>query len=144
MKLPIDFKTTPPPIRAKYFEESEPVLAPWFIFGESDGGRIVDIATANFGDVFTSVPRHHADRLLKARDRFMDEIRAVLSEAETVYDAKGSAFGHIVLRDGQTFARVVVESTTKLGEHIDLFDAYGQPLGYMIFGEEGPIRQIGA
>lgn len=68
-------------MRAKYVEELFPR---WFIFGELDGR--VDVADPN-GDVFRGVQRDTADRLIEARDAFVDAMTAAFIADESLLSA---------------------------------------------------------
>lgn len=62
----------PFPYTWKYLEE-RPVLAPWFIFGEYDDGR-VDIADPCNSTLFAGVPRDIAEQIIAVRNTFLDAL----------------------------------------------------------------------
>lgn len=75
MMLPIDYSKRP--FRQKYIDEETDLFSIWYIFGEHPDGW-VDIANPA-GDVFTKVPKDVAERIVAARQKFVDVLVEVLS-----------------------------------------------------------------
>ena len=70
MNLPLDYRKKIH--KQKYLDEETPMFNRWFIFGEYDDGTvcIVDGPT----DIFVRVPRDAAERIIAARDKFVEII----------------------------------------------------------------------
>lgn len=65
------------PYSRKYLEQID-VFKIWFIFGEYKTGN-VDLSDTS-GDIFTNIPRDKAERIIKARDDFLDFIAEEVCE----------------------------------------------------------------
>lgn len=63
-------------IREKYVEAR---FGRWFEFGYYPGTDLVDLADTK-GDVFCKINRATADKLIRARDKFVDELVEVFGE----------------------------------------------------------------
>jgi len=63
----------------KYVEEDGRIFRGWFIFGKSKNGLVVDLADSE-GDVAQDIPILAADRLLKARNKFLAECETITEE----------------------------------------------------------------
>jgi len=70
------------PYRFKYLEEY-PLFSRWFIFGGSNG--MVDINDGT-GDVFETIPEDYAKKIIKIRDKFLDELSDINDEIAEKYD----------------------------------------------------------
>lgn len=57
----------------------------WFEFGVHPGTDLVDIADSQ-GDVVTAVPKIVGQKLIEARQRFLDEICKIVMNDETMND----------------------------------------------------------
>lgn len=76
MKLPIEY---PRPWKHKYLDEETPMFARWFVFGTNQDKSRVCISDGN-GDIISGLPAEKADRLIESRDRFVDDMLAVLKD----------------------------------------------------------------
>jgi hypothetical protein len=73
MMLPIDYRLRP--IKPKYLHDETESTASWFIFGEYPDGT-VGICDGD-RDIFEYVPRDVAERIVKARNDFVDTLVAL-------------------------------------------------------------------
>jgi hypothetical protein len=73
MILPIEY---PRPFKDKYMDEETPMFAHWVIFGTHPDGR-VDISDGN-QDILTRVPRPNAQKILEARNAFVNEMMELM------------------------------------------------------------------
>lgn len=73
MQLPIDFGKRP--YKPKYIDEETLLLNRWFIFGQRQRGLepLVDLSDGQ-GDVIIALPLEVAQRLIKARNDFVDAV----------------------------------------------------------------------
>ena len=78
MDLPLDFSKAP--YKEKYVDEETPMFARWYLFGTHDDG-LVDIA-GPAGDVCIRVPEPAAERIIQARDAFIDVLLRELNQKD--------------------------------------------------------------
>lgn len=80
MDLPIDARTGP--FREKYLDSETEILRRWFVFGFRADGNGVDIADGQ-QDIFVGVTLVQAQRIVAAREAFVDEIISTLNTEQS-------------------------------------------------------------
>jgi hypothetical protein len=72
VQLPIDFRKRP--FKPKYIDEETSTTCRWFIFGTFPDDRTVGIMGSDQQEVMTHVPLDVAQRLVFARNKFVDKV----------------------------------------------------------------------
>ena len=72
--LPIEYRRRP--WKARYIDEETPVCNRWFIFGEYPDGTVT--ITDGTADILEYVPRAEAERIVEARNAFVDVLLGVI------------------------------------------------------------------
>lgn len=72
MQLPIDFQRAP--LKQKYIDEDTQVTARWGIFGHNVDDPNLVFVCDTYTDVFINVPRDVAERIVAARNAFVDAL----------------------------------------------------------------------
>lgn len=62
-----------------YQDLTDRPVAPWFEFGRSPDGTLVDLADTE-GDVFTNVPAAKAAEIVKLREKFLEDLVKILNQ----------------------------------------------------------------
>ncbi len=85
MQLPIDFRSTHFPIKAKYIDDETAELSCWMVFGAHDDGT-VDVCDAQGNNVFTRVRPELARRIVEDRNAWVRRLLAVLNDYPTAVE----------------------------------------------------------